>query len=281
MISKKIFGNGFKINLDGKDPFLYIDNLKKSFLNYGIILIDNFNLSPEKLEEFTGKFTLEYSSDAARRKINFKKKNLRSVDLGLQEIPLHSEASFAVTRPKIIWFYSLPDNLSSSPTTICDGIKIWDAFPNKLKEKFLSLPIIYDVSVDIPKKESRNRKWFIDKIGSQNCFVDYENGKFNYNFSTFAVNYDQTINRNCFCNHLLSVDYENQILKAKFVNGDVVDKNLLKEINKYAEPYIYEHKWSSNQMIMLDNFRFMHGRRKISDNKKRNLINIQSLRINF
>lgn len=281
MISKKIFNKGFKIDLNGKNPFLYVDKLKKAFLDYGIILIENFHLSPAKLDEFTGKFTLEYSNDAKRRKKIFKRKNLRSVDLGLQEIPLHSEASFTVTRPKIVWFYSLPDNLSSSPTTICDGIKIWDAFPNHLKEKFLSLPIIYDVSIDIFKKDSQNRKWFIDKIGSQNCFVDYKNGKFNYNFSTYAVNYNQTIDKNSFCNHLLSIGYENQILKAKFINGDDISKKFLKEINNYAKPYIYDHKWSKNQIIMLDNFRFMHGRRKISNNKKRNLINIQSRRINF
>lgn len=281
MISNKFINKGFKINLYNQNPFDFVDLLKNNFLKYGIILIDNFQLPPDKLDEFTSKFTLEYSNDAARRKVFFKKKNIRSVDVGDHEIPLHSESSFTPTRPKIMWFYSLPDNLSNSPTTICDGTKIWETLPKSLKEKFLSLPIVYENSVDIFKSKSKNRKWFIDKVGCSNSFIDYEQGKFNYNFTTFACNYDPILNKISFCNHLLSINDESQIKIARFINGELIESNLLNKINNYCKPYIYEHKWKQNQLIILDNYRFMHGRRKISNKKKRALINVQSFRINF
>ena len=81
-----------------------VNNIKKEFNKKGIILFRNFNLSIDKIGQFTDKFTITYANDALRRKKRFNKDNIRNVDSGLQKIDLHSEASFSPSTPEIIWF---------------------------------------------------------------------------------------------------------------------------------------------------------------------------------
>ena len=75
----------------------------------------------------TKRFTKAYANDAFRREIKFDNKSLRSVDLGDKEVPLHSESSFTLSRPKIIWFMCMqpPKKKDGGETTICDGQKLW------------------------------------------------------------------------------------------------------------------------------------------------------------
>ena len=43
----------------------------------------------------------------------------------------------------------------------------------------------------------------------------------------------------------------------------------------------YEHNWKKGDLIMLDNKRFLHGRRKYKKNDPRDIVIIQSARASF
>ena len=53
------------------------------------------------------------------------------------------------------------------------------------------------------------------------------------------------------------------------------------DVYKKSEMLTYSFQWQKNDVLMLDNRRFMHGREKISNGDKRDIINIQSLKTNF
>lgn len=57
-------------------------------------------------------------------------------------------------------------------------------------------------------------------------------------------------------------------------------KNVTLVENKSANLTFY-HKWKINDIIMLDNKRFLHGRNSFSKKEKRKIINIQTLKANF
>ena len=56
---------------------------------------------------------------------------------------------------------------------------------------------------------------------------------------------------------------------------------MYKEIKKITSEIKYEVKWKKNDVCMIDNKRFMHGRSKILKSEKREIINIQTLYANF
>ena len=283
-ISNKFFLGGCSLDLKNKDPFKSLNNIKLNFKKYGIVIINNFKLSPNKIKKFTDKFTLRYSSDASRREIWFNDKIIRSVDSGFHEIPLHSESSFSNTCPEIIWFYGVKINSKkNTPTTICDGIKIWEDLPLIFKEQLLTDPLVFKVRAKLTqiKKKIPSKKWYIESIGMRKPILNYKKSLLDFEYIKYAINLNKYHNKISFCNHILSIPDEDQIINAKFLSNKKISKKFLNLIKKLTSKYTYDHNWKKNQLIMIDNMRFMHGRRAIKKNETRKIINIQTLNSNF
>ena len=134
-ISNLFLDRGISLKLDEYESQEAINSIKDNFKKYGIIVLENFITKPEKLVDYINQFTIKYSNDAHRRVERFGKKNIKSVDVGYHQIPLHSESSFTPACPEIMWFYCVENNLENgTPTTICDGVRVWEAIPLELKK---------------------------------------------------------------------------------------------------------------------------------------------------
>ena len=55
----------------------------------------------------------------------------------------------------------------------------------------------------------------------------------------------------------------------------------MSEVKRVTDESTIDINWKNNDFIMINNKRFMHGRRKINQSEKRDIINIQTLRSNF
>lgn len=281
MITDLFYNKGFKIKISNIDRIDY-NLIKEKYNKYGIVLFTNFDINPKKLISFTNKFTQIYANDASRRDILFNQSKIKSVDIGNHEIPLHSESSFTNLTPEIIWFYNYDDKLINTPTTICDGIKVWEKLSFKTKKKFLAEPIIFDVNVNLPfKKNTKSKEWYLDSIGVSNCKINYKFGKIKYKIKKFAVTLDRKCNKIAFCNHLLSVKDEDQIKDCYFASGKKISKDVWDEINYVTGKITYNHFWKNKQLFMINNQRFLHGRRQNIIGGKRKILNIQTLISNF
>ena len=281
MISNLFYNKGFTSQISNIRKIDY-NLIKKKYNKYGILLFKNFNINPKKLISFTNKFTQIYANDASRREILFNQSKIKSVDVGNHEIPLHSESSFTNLTPEIIWFYNYDDKYINTPTTICDGIKVWESLSLKTKKKFIAEPIIFDVNINLPfKKKAKSKEWYLDSIGASNCKINYKFGKIKYKIKKFAITFDRKNNKIAFCNHLLSVKDENQIKDCYFASGKKISKDILDEINYVTEKLTYNHFWKRGQLLMINNQRFLHGRRKNILDGKRKILNIQTLISNF
>ena len=103
-ISNLFLDRGISLKLDEYESSRAINLIKDNFKKYGIVVLENFKLKPEKLIDFTNQFTIKYSNDAQRRMERFGKKSIKSVDVGNHQIPLHSESSFTPACPEIMCF---------------------------------------------------------------------------------------------------------------------------------------------------------------------------------
>lgn len=286
-ISKKFFKGGSLIN-GNKIDILSTKIKKKEIINkynnHGIILFKNFNINPNKFNKFVKKFTLKYSNDAIRRKLRFGNINLRSVDSGNHQIELHSESSFTVTCPEIIWFYCLtsPKKDEGGNTKICDGINLWTELNIDTKKFFLKNPITFHNKIKLKNnKNLKNQKWFLNKIGCYDEEIDWKSGFLYFKFNKFLVHKINNIDKFIFANHLLSVKQEDQIIGCTYGNNKKIPKKIMDEIYDKAENLTFNVKWNKGDMIMINNKRFIHGRSKIKKNSNRDIINAQTLNCNF
>ena len=97
----------------------------------------------------------------------------------------------------------------------------------------------------------------------------------------FAVTESRLPNELCFSNHVMYKDTDETIKKWGTINNKKIPSKVIKYIEKQADKLKVFYKWKKNEIIMLDNRRFLHGRNFFSKNEKRKIINIQTLKTNF
>lgn len=262
-----------------------IDEIKSSFKKYGIIVFKGFEFEPKKLTSFTDIFTKTYAADARRRAKRYGAKNITNVDYGYNQIDLHSEASFAPAWPEIIWFYCVtPTAGKGGATTLCDGVVLWQKLSPDTKNFFLTNPIIYKLKIPVvDKKPGKGKKpWSLNDSDVSDCFLDYDTGLLNLVLSRYAVHKDKFSDQLCFSNHLLiHLSSEDQIISRTLLDDKKIPDEIANEIKIKSDKFTYEYIWKKNDLIMINNKRFMHGRRGYNKEDARDIVNIQTGKANF
>lgn len=289
-LSNKIIDGGSIIFPTNEKTFfdLNLNKLRKIFFKKGVILFKDFKIKKSQISKITDLFTEQYANDAIRRKNRFKNKKLHDVDPGYHEMPLHSEASYSPSWPEIVWFYSNVSPKKSGQTTLCDGVALYKNLSLKIKNFFLKNQIVYKVK--IPFKKSNNRKikdiskkklkpWYIEQPGIKNCFINLNDGYVQFDLKKYAAVKIRNDNKVAFVNHLqIILDRDPQLLKISLENGKKISKNIMNEVKKISNDFTVNLNWKDGDLCMIDNQRFMHGRRSINRGEKRDIINIQTLK---
>ena len=291
-LNTKVTSNLFKeefifLSKKNKKNILKIDikEIKSEFNKKGILLLRNFNFDIQNINQFTDKFTTRYANDAIRRKKRFEKKNIRNVDSGRKKIDLHSEASFSPSVPDLIWFVCItPPQKKGGKTILCDGVQLWDSLELKTKEFFLANPIHYKLKIPFENKalNKRSKKWLLPYPGVENCIINYKKSLIEFNYSKFAVEVLRQNEKLAFANHLfVTLKSEPQMFGRTLRSGKEIPKKIINEIKKKSKKITYGINWEKNDIIMIDNKRFLHGREKISVNDKRDIVIVQTHKSNF
>jgi len=269
---------------------LEYQNVVNNFEEYGLIIFRNFNNEPKKITKITDLYTQTYANDAPRRGKSVGEKNFNTVDVGFGdgdqeiEMPLHSEASYSPSWPEIIWFFCVIPSNQGGETTLCDGIKLWKNLSSNTKNFFLSNPICFDLEFPILEKRlgKGKRPWLLNSQGSSDGYIDWDTGKFYVKQTRFAVHETRHPEVLAFSNHLMVIPGQDpQIKKWTTVKEDPIPSDIMDEIKSKSSELTYDHKWKKGDLVMIDNKRFMHGRRQYNKNDKRQIAIAQTLRANF
>ena len=291
ILSKKIYQGGCLIEPSNEKTIFQLKKkeLANIFERKGLIIFRNFNLKKENITKFTDIFTEQYANDAMRRSSRLKDKKIRDVDPGNFEMPLHSEASYSPSWPEIIWFYCNIAPKKSGKTTVCDGKSIYDNLSVNEKKFFLENQILYDLKIPFGEKNKEkkvNKKslkpWHIDHPGVKDCFIDFLNKEVMFKLKRYAVSKLNSSDELAFVNHLqIILDRDPQVIKITMEDGKKFPNKIMKKVKKVSDEFTVDINWKDGDLCMINNKRFMHGRRKISFKEKRDIVVIQTLKSNF
>jgi len=256
----------------------------KNFISdVGFGWVKKYIKNSEKFGEIVKKYSLSFSNDASRRKSRFGSSFIKNVDSGFDEIPLHSESSFSPNCPEIIWFYCIKSpSYKNESTTVCDGYKVWKKLSNSTKNFLLKNPIEYKLEIELTSK-MQDRKWFINRIGCGDAKV--KDNKICFTSRQFAVN-EITNSKGgvylSFANHLFVAAWnkESQILSGE-INSKPLPIDLVDECKEICEGETLDILWETGDFIFINNKRFMHGRRAISKDSKRDIVVSQTEKTNY
>ncbi len=249
---------------------------------FGAIMFRNFNTDSEVFSKFISKISARITLDPAR---SFVSKGTQLVDAGVDKVGLHLENGNAPVLPDLIWFMCEIAAKSGSQSTYCDGRKVWANMDEDIKEKFEAQRIKY--SRNIPEKLWK--KYVFHEIGGMNSVdnvtVDHllELGKrnpgqyFSINndgsvfseLKTWAVHPTQFSELPSFANSMLGPSYNYEKPKICFEDGSEIGDDIWVHIEKITDRYTYNIPWENGDVVLIDNTRVMHGRRRIEDPNRR------------
>jgi len=260
------------------------------FERKGIVLFRGFDIDSQDILKFTNLFTEVYARPDYKRSSRFKQEFILDVDYWkdshkVYDMPLHSEASFAAVWPEVTWFFCNVPPAKGGATTVCDGMQLWERLSSEIKFFFLAEPVLYVVEIPVPENKKGKGKgkkpWISDRHGISG-YLDWDAGLICLNVLRYAANKARNSDKLCFANHLLAdLHDELQIKERKMSSGKLIPEKFIDEIKRVAEDITIDHSWRKGDVLMIDNVRFMHGRRSFDKGDPRDILAIQTARASF
>ncbi|MBT7952787.1 MAG: TauD/TfdA family dioxygenase [Gammaproteobacteria bacterium] len=262
--------------LDDIDDEIIINGFKQ----HGAILFRGFAYDVESFTAFVKRFcTHSVYNPSIGREVIDRNNNIQTVDLGDDAFPLHAELCREPWRPDVCFFACETAPKLGGETTICDGVKIVEALDEEVISQLQAQPLIYFQ----PMLAEDCKQWLntetptIEEINNppDNCPFQLTRleGDLTRSYNTPALHHTMFDKQLAFGNFLLFSRYGlNNRLQPCFLDGSIVPDELVAEVKRVSEPLTTAHQWEKDDLLMLDNTRFLHGRNKILNINERRII---------
>ncbi len=264
------------------------------FKQHGALLLRDFKVDTETFLNFTSLYTREFSTyqggglrwgQLDRKQIDGHE-TLLSVTGSTQSfaVPLHGEMYYMRRKPGILWFYCAHPPEQAGETTLCDGIKLHESMSEDLKAFFArnrlkyvrqltaeEWPVVFQTN-ELPVL----RKWCAEN-GAELTVEDDNSILVEYVCSATSKNGEADV----FINNLLIVYSAEQAIRTgvaqqvlgslprnvcpmvvRLESGAEVPEEVVAEIRKTAESLTYNVSWRQDDILMVDNTRVLHGRKR-------------------
>lgn len=251
---------------------LPVEAIRTLFKSSGLLLFRGYEAGAEPLKAFASRFTLRFLRDLGGSKtIDAAGDYIQSLVPAGNPQDLHRESARGPNPPNLLWFHCLTPARSGGETTYADGIEIWDELSEPTRQLFLDRRVKY-TEVLAPEQWRVGLKLFfvaeMDHLqlgGTTFRFLD--DGNLQMEFVTSAVGRTWWTDHQTFTNSLTG-PYPGA---ATFEDGSAIPPEVIAEIKAVHERLLEQVAWQPGDIVMLDNSRFMHGRRAFTDRGRAHL----------
>ncbi|MCA8071066.1 TauD/TfdA family dioxygenase [Burkholderia vietnamiensis] len=209
--------------------------------------------------------------------------NTAEIDAGELEMGLHRENGNLPFTPDLQWFYCLEPARVGSETTICDGQRVLQELTPAVRRLFEQRQIKYSRRIPWPNVQrflSVELQLPAHEVNDSHLEVVNQRvrGQHYRRLDQFLVSSERVTDaitvscfsgRRAFCNSLLgpSVNYEPPLIT--WADGTDIDFEVWDEIKDVTARYTYDLFWNKGDVVVIDNSRVMHGRRRLADTGRR------------
>ncbi|MGA8138334.1 MAG: TauD/TfdA family dioxygenase [Pseudomonas gingeri] len=220
-----------------------------------------------------------------------------TVNKGIDSIPLHREASYAPGCPDLLIFFCERPAASGGETVICDGARLLDELQTSTREFVEDLELYWNWEARPVRWQQTLGARTIEEAKKALGYLDnklkpYEKLEYHFEgedlhgrFRTRAVVPSLTSGVPSFCNSLMihayrpkSDFYARDDFRVHLADGSPFPSDILAEIRDVAERVSLNVSWNPGEIVVIDNSRFMHGRRHFDDVERRILLRMGQLR---
>jgi alpha-ketoglutarate-dependent taurine dioxygenase len=250
------------------------ENLE-SFKTFGVLLFRGFGVDYEQMKTFAEKFSSRFVLDKDRPIVDPRNKYVTLVDPGMHYVSPHCENANSPFRPDVIWFCCGVPSAQGGETLFWDGIKVWQNLSEELRQLFIEKKIKF-----LQKFPAADWKRF---LGFGATLADVKRTLNGIPGLTYNINQDQSIsieyvcsalvktkhgNQHAFANSLIA-EYKNPKGVVTFADGSPIPSTVINQIQQVMNNFTEVIPWQAGDLVMIDNSRFLHGRRSFTDINRR------------
>lgn len=273
---------GASTDLDSIDT----DEIIKMLKTEGAVFFKGFDVDVEAFEKFSNKFSDDYMDntgsgsyrDAASSKTDNTIQNVAYV-FGVNRqrtfgLPLHADRSYIKSQPELIWFMCQIPSETGGQTILCDGAKVYPALSEStrklLHDKKLKYIRHYKAD-EWPVLFKTDKKTDVEQYCKENdmTYVFDADNALTTEFVKPAFVSTRFGHGPAFVTSILIQLWQEDELGRKtslsrLEDGSRIPEPVLDEIKKVCEDYTIELPMKSQDFVMVDNTRLMHGRREFT-----------------
>ncbi|MBW4592772.1 MAG: TauD/TfdA family dioxygenase [Brasilonema angustatum HA4187-MV1] len=252
---------------------LSVAKIIELFKSSGVLLFRGFKVTHEQMKTFAEQFSSKFIQHFTRPQVD-SDRFVQFVDAGMGSSDLHSEHAYSPFRPDVIYFCCAVPAAQGGETTFCDGVRVWEELSEETRQLFLSKKLKFsfeEISADILKRvagsetTTANIKRILDSFeGVKYQFK--EDSSISMEYVCSSVVKTKYCHQNAFANSILGTYADNG--KVTFEDGSIVPDEVIDEIEKVTDSLMETIPWQAGDLAMIDNSRFMHGRKEFNDNRR-------------
>lgn len=252
-----------------------VESIIEAYSSEGIIVCRHFANSPKEFRhKVETDFQTEFAPEASRRKSVGCDTEAPMVDTGNHFIPFHSEATFARSWPKTLWFWCEAAD-DEALSLVVDGCDVWESLSPVMQKRAVEYPLEYHMQLPVIPVLDRDSEDYIDKTGfMQNARLNWRKGVLDYQI--FRSGVVEVADKIAFCNHSMITNAVEPMLvnllwgKRAITNADRSDLTEACLMNEIAIAL------SPGDAIVLHNQRWMHGRKQFREGALRKIRILQA-----
>ena len=211
------------------------------------------------------------------------------------EIFLHHEMAQTPTYPKNIFFFCKSASETGGETPLCRSDQLYEALlkaDKALVESFEKFGVIYNSIMSSGDEliSGQGRSWQktlgvsskndaeakLSKLGYSWNWIEDDN--LSVTTKTLQATKELGNGQKSFFNQVIAASLgwkknsENQIAPVRFGNGEEIKESYIELISELAQSLTLLRSWKDHDILLIDNYRVMHGRKPFAGNKNREVL---------
>lgn len=265
------------------------DEVLEQFRLFGLLLFRGFGVTYQEMREFSAKFSSKFVRDPFRPIVGSFDDFIQLVDNGTDAILPHSENSASPFRPDIVWFCCSVPAAQDGETLFWDGVKVWEQLSEAVKKLFISkrIKFRYHFPADSwklffgPGTTIVDVQQILNNLENVNYQIQ-DNESIDFEYICSVVVKTKFGNQDAFANSLIFY-YQEPKTSEKindnnigdrgvivcFEDGSQIPNTVINEIKGVMNQLTGVISWQPGDIVMIDNSRFLHGRRAFKDTRRK------------
>jgi len=260
------------------DDLLTVDRntMLTYFKEFGAVLFRSFSIGMETFKAFVELYSTTRISYPGTNRLEISPdRKIQTVDSSTSSIPLHSELSHTPFRPDICWFYCVTAPDRGGETILCDGSLLASELPSELKRLFEANILRYrrTTSIGVLQQllglsDAHNLHETL-RSSLYSRFYEVRDGNVYQDFVAPPLHRPKFLEKPAFANNVIHNFRPGRPLTyPTFASGCIIPEDVIQTFINIASRCSLDLAWQNQDLLMLDNTRFMHGRHHIVDPRR-------------